>query len=326
MHDYSPPLPWQKQQWQLLYRAHQAQRLPHALLLVGQSGLGKLFFAEQFAKTLLCEQPLNELACQHCRSCHWVAAKTHPDLRIIRPENNTKGIKIEQIRVIIEQLNHTALSNYKISIINPAEYLLTAASNALLKSLEEPSDRSLFMLVTEHEQQVLPTIRSRCQHIRFPSPEKSMACAWLSQQLPHLNASVIDKYYYLSAGAPLQALTYAKNVYEQFYAGLLTALVRLLNKEMDPIQCAAIYVKSDKRELLDTLLNLVVELLKCQLVQGYIALEATLVNLAKALSSDFLLNYYDLLIELRRHLTKIALNTQFMCEDLFSRWALQAYH
>lgn len=72
--NYLAPLPWHTQQWQQLYRCHLAHRLPHALLLVGQTGLGKALFAANFAKTLLCKQPVNQFACQHCRDCVLVAA------------------------------------------------------------------------------------------------------------------------------------------------------------------------------------------------------------------------------------------------------------
>lgn len=319
--NYSAPLPWHTQPWQQLYRCHQERRLPHALLLVGQTGLGKALFAENFAKTLLCQQPVNQRACQQCRECLLVAASTHPDLCLIATEKTSQGIKIDQIRDVIEKLNHTSQAAYKIIIINPADSLLLAASHALLKSLEEPTERTLFILLTEKIERLLPTIRSRCQVIRFTPPEKSVATAWLAQQLP--KSTDIDKLYHLASGAPLLALTYAQQNYYLFYTDLLASLAQLLNQDMDPIHCAARYVKMDVQQLLSTLLNVVSELLKCQLLSGYTAIEAVISHLSTCLSTDFLLQYFDSLMLLRAHTAKITLNLPLMFEDLFSRWALQ---
>jgi DNA polymerase III subunit delta' len=321
MNNYSAPLPWQTKQWQQLYRCHQARRLPHALLLVGQSGLGKALFSANFAKTLLCKQPVNQIACQRCRNCVLVAAGTHPDLCWLVPEKSSQGIKIDQIRAVIEKLNHTSQAAYKIIVINPADSLLLAASHALLKSLEEPSERALFILLTEKIECLLPTIRSRCQVIRFTPPEKSLATAWLAQQLPE--STPVDKLYHLAAGAPLLALTYAQQNYYSFYIDLLTALAHLFDQELDPVRCAAGYIKTDAQQLLSTLLNVVSELLKCQLLSGYTAIEGALAHLATCLSTDFLLQYFDGLMVLQAHTAKITLNLHLMLEDLFSRWALQ---
>lgn len=321
MNNYSAPLPWHTQQWQQLYRCHLDGRLPHALLLVGQIGLGKALFAENFAKTLLCKQPVKQMACENCRDCILVAAGTHPDLCLLTAEKSSQGIKIDQIRAIIEKLNQTSQATYKIIVINPADSLLLAASHSLLKSLEEPSERTLFILLTEKIERLLPTIRSRCQVIRFATPEKSVATAWLAQQLPE--SAPLDKLYYLAAGAPLLALTYAQQNYHPFYKDLLTSLAQLLNQDLDPIDCAAAYVKTDAQQLLSTLLNVVSELLKCQLLNGYTIIEDTLAYLATCLPTDFLFGYFDGLMLLQAHSAKMTLNLPLMLEDLFSRWALQ---
>lgn len=327
MNNYLIPLPWQTKQWQQLYRCHQARRLPHALLLAGQRGLGKALFAANLAKTLLCQQPKCSpatsiaFACQQCRDCLLVAAGTHPDLCQLTTEKSKLGIKIDQIRAVIEKLNHTSLGPYKIIVINPADNLLTAASHALLKSLEEPSERTLFILLAEQVGSLLPTIRSRCQTIRFAIPEKSLAIAWLAQQLPE--STPVDKLYHLAAGAPLLALTYAQQNYYSFYTDLLTALMQLFDQKLDPVRCAARYLKTDVQQLLSALLSAVSELLKYQLLQGYGAIENTLVSLANTLSTEFLLYYFDELMVLQTHTAKITLNVQLMLEDLFSRWALQ---
>ncbi|MEN9916508.1 MAG: polymerase delta prime subunit [Pseudomonadota bacterium] len=315
------PLPWHISLWQQLYRRHQTGHLPHALLLTGQAGLGKALFASNFAKTLLCQQPVQQFACQACRDCVWVAAGTHPDLRVLAPEKPGQGIKIDQIRQVIEKLNHTSQATYKIIVINPADSLLLAASQALLKSLEEPSARTLFILVAEQLERLLPTIRSRCQILRLLPPEKNLAKSWLAQQLPESIA--LDKLYYLAAGAPLLAVSYAQQNYVAFYTDLLTALTQLLNHDLDPIQCAAHYLKTDAQQLLSTLFQIVSELLKCQLLSGYTVIEDAIPPLAMRMSTSFLLQYVDEIMKLQATTTKITLNLSLMLEDLFSRWALQ---
>lgn len=316
------PFPWQLKQWQQLYRDHQQHRLPHALLLAGQRGLGKALFAAQLAKTLLCKQAVNQFACQCCRDCLLVAADTHPDLCMLTTEKSSQGIKIDQVRTVIEKLNHTSSSPYKIIVINPADSMLLAASHALLKSLEEPSERTLFILLTEKIERLLPTIRSRCQVIRFTTPERSIATAWLAEQCL-ASATPIDKLYHLSAGAPLLAVTYAQQDYYAFYTEVLTSLAHLLDQALDPILCAARYAKTDTQQLLSTLLNVISELLKCQLLSGYKAVVAALAHLATCLSTDFLLRYFDSVMVLQDHSAKITLNLPLMLEDLFSRWALE---
>ncbi len=321
MTDYAIPLPWHTQQWQQLYRSHQEDRLPHALLLVGQRGLGKTLFATHFAKTLLCKRPKQSLACQVCRDCCLVAAGTHPDLSLLVAEKSSQGIRIDQVRDITDKVNHTTQATYKIIMINPADSLLLAASQALLKSLEEPSCRSLFILLTEKIECLLPTIRSRCQMIRFNPPKKSLTMAWLAQQLS--TSSCVDKLYHLASGSPLLAVSYAEQGYPLFYADLVRSLTQLFNQELSPIRCAAHYLKTDVQQLLSTVLAVLNELLKCQLLHGYTAIEDSMAHLAASLSTDFLLHYFDSVMALQAQTTKITLNLSLLLEDLFSRWALQ---
>lgn len=321
MNDYTIPLPWHTQQWQQLYRAHQEGRLPHAVLLVGQMGLGKALFATHFAKTLLCKRPKQSLACLACRDCVLVAAGTHPDLSFLVAEKSSQGIKIDQVRDITDKLSHTSQATYKIIVINPADSLLLAASQALLKNLEEPSCCSLFILLTEKIEGLLPTIRSRCQIIRFNPPKKSLAMAWLVKQLPA--SAHVDKLYHFSAGSPLLAVRYAEQGYPLFYTDLVRALAQLFNQELSPIRCAAHYLKTDTQQLLSTLLNVLNELLKCQLLHGYTAIEDSIAHLATCLSTDFLLQHFDKIMTLQAQTARITLNLSLILEDLFSRWALQ---
>ncbi len=164
--------PWQQNNWQYLIARHENNTLPHSLLLTGEAGSGKTNFALALAEFLLCEQPQGSIPCGQCRTCKFLTAGVHPDLKHVQPEDGSKVIKIEQIRAVIDMLAKTAHQNnsYQIVIIDPANLLNIASSNAILKTLEEPAGKVLLMLLTAHPAMLLPTIRSRCQKIAFYKP------------------------------------------------------------------------------------------------------------------------------------------------------------
>jgi len=143
------------------------------LLLCGPTGMGKGVFAQCLAEALLCETPLKTgeesgSACGHCKPCHLLQAKTHPDLLQIQPADVGKQISIDQIRHLIQFCVLTAhYGRYQIIIIKPAEAMNRNASNSLLKLLEEPPPKTLIMLVSHQPMALMATIRSRCYDIRL---------------------------------------------------------------------------------------------------------------------------------------------------------------
>lgn len=209
--------PWQENVWHHLMA--DKKRLPHALLLRGQTGIGKLDFAVTLSQALLCEQPDSQAqACGICPNCGWFEQDNHPDFRLISPEQasskddddspkSTKKktqIVIDQIRGLSEFLS---LSSHKsdglrIVVIHPAEGLNAAAANALLKMLEEPPPNVVFILVTHQAHKILPTIMSRCQKIDMPVPSTEGALSWM-RQAGIENAEVLLNY---AGGSPLIAI------------------------------------------------------------------------------------------------------------------------
>ncbi len=146
--------------------------LPHALLFNGAEGIGKRFFALQFAKDLLCEGDSNAESL--------IEVGTHPDLIFIAPDRGEKAsnkdaaISIEQIRALISNSQLRPFMARKIvAIIDDAHLMTQEASNALLKTLEEPSNFLLLILVTSKPQRLLDTIVSRCQVYNFGSLKQS---------------------------------------------------------------------------------------------------------------------------------------------------------
>jgi DNA polymerase-3 subunit delta' len=180
------PLPWQKDAWQRLQQARQQQRFPHALLITGVPGIGKLRFAEALSQSLLCLEPdpVTAYACGECRHCVLYQAGSHPDMNRIGLEEKSRLIKIDQIREWVAEQGKTAnLGEWKVSIVEPAEQMNIAAANAFLKFLEEPTAGTLLILVSSMPGSILPTVRSRCQHLSLPVPQKAEASVWLQQEL-----------------------------------------------------------------------------------------------------------------------------------------------
>lgn len=200
-------LPWQGQQWQHLISLQSDNRLPHALLLGGPSGIGKRQFALALAQYIMCERPVSGTACGECRQCGFNRAGTHPDLKLVAPEERGRQIRIDQVRDVVEFLGHTAQQGgYKVTIIRPAEAMNINAANALLKSLEEPAGNTLLILIADSPSLLLATIRSRCQIVTFPLPERERALAWLGTVLGADNQQQAETLLAEAQGQPLAAL------------------------------------------------------------------------------------------------------------------------
>ena len=239
---YVPGLPWHAATWDRLRPL--LARGSHAILLHGAAGIGKKSLAIDIARAVLCEAPAaDDRACSRCAGCLLAAAGNHPDLRIVvpdamaawrgvaadddesgssdaadaadsesSPEEGAKRtklsgqIRIPQVRALADFVQtSTHRGGRRVVVLAPAERLNTEAANALLKMLEEPPPASLFVLVTDAIDDLLPTVRSRCVLVRVGAPARTDALAWLNSQ----QVSLAEERLAAAGGAPMRAVALA---------------------------------------------------------------------------------------------------------------------
>ncbi|HVG71769.1 MAG TPA: DNA polymerase III subunit delta' [Vicinamibacterales bacterium] len=156
----------------LLSRAIAHETLPPSLLFAGPHGVGKRRTAVAVAETINCQAtldapPLPRDACGECASCRRIARGVHPDVLIVEP-GDLGSIKIEQVRDVVDRAGYRPFEGRRrVVIIDDADAMVDAAQNALLKTLEEPPQASIFILVSAMPDALLPTVLSRCQRLRF---------------------------------------------------------------------------------------------------------------------------------------------------------------
>ncbi len=211
------------------------RRLAHAYLFVGPRGVGKRRFAQQLAKSLLCESSSDPIdACGKCPACFQVESGTHPDLILVSRPDDKLELSIDVIREISSRLAlKPARGGTKIAIIDDADDMNDTAANAFLKTLEEPPSHSLLILVATDVETLLPTIVSRCQVVRFTALSTSDVVEILRHHgCDEGHAQRLAK---LSGGSPGQALALADDNLWEFRQQLAS---RLSQRPCNPIELA----------------------------------------------------------------------------------------
>ena len=149
---------------ELLNQIIRANNIAHSYMFIGKESIGKMLFAKEFAKAILCIN--DSKPCGKCKSCIEFESSNNPDFEIIEPDGNS--IKIEQIRELIKKVYEKPIvSNKKVYIINESNLMTKEAQNSLLKTLEEPPEYVTIILIASNENLFLPTIKSRCTKIMF---------------------------------------------------------------------------------------------------------------------------------------------------------------
>ncbi len=315
--------PWQQQEWQQLLVCKKSGQLPHAILIKGMEGLGKYHFAECLAELLLCQKSSTK-ACGECSACQLLKSNNHPDLIIIRSEEQNKAIKIDQIRDVVAELSNTAQQGgYRIVIIEHAELLNIAASNSLLKTLEEPAVNVIIILTSHHPAALAATIRSRCQIIAIKPPSFTKAQEWLKQQVPDADFGLA---LVLAENAPLKALNILQEDNLRLRQEFFQCLYALQNKKMSVIQVAEQYLVWDFRTLLLTFMRVVGDIIKIKLTVAENVVNQDqikeLIHLGAKTNLNKLFAYQAQLLGLHQNLIKnINFNQQLATENLTITWS-----
>jgi DNA polymerase-3 subunit delta' len=167
----------------LLTSAIRRDKVHHAYLFSGPAGIGRTTIALTFARALNCDRHDGD-ACEVCPSCHKILAGTHPDLQIVGQDRNEAEIKIADVRdKILRFVSYKVFEGrFRVILILGAERMNSSTANALLKTLEEPPPKTVFILTVANLNTLLPTIRSRCSKIRFSPVEEEKLAGFLEQR------------------------------------------------------------------------------------------------------------------------------------------------
>ena len=196
----------------------------HSYLFIGEEGIGKKMLAKEFAKAILCTSE-NNRPCNICKSCVEFNTNNNANFNLINEEGS--AIKIEQIRNMQVKIAEKPInSNYKVYLINDAELMTQEAQNCLLKTLEEPPEYIVIILITSNENKVLNTIKSRCMKLYFNNLDKNSVKKVLTEQfeMKDINDSFLD-----AAGGSIKKALLIKeksSEYEQ-----ITKLFDIIDKE-----------------------------------------------------------------------------------------------
>lgn len=328
MDDIQQYFPWLQASWLQLSNYINQNRIPQALLIIGSKGIGKQQLTSFFSQSLLCHAPQsNGIYCGECQSCLLFKAQTHPDYIYIEPEEPGKAIGIS----IIRQLTTTLVlkpqyEGYRIVVINPADSLNNASANAFLKYLEEPTERTLLILLTNKPNKLPATIRSRCQKLVIPPvSDNALLKTWCEH-----NGLLEDRNLLLnlSQGAPLLAKQFSESDLLKNRIEYFNHWARLSRSEGNFIAVAEQWSKLDSDEtrlLIVWIISWVVDIIKLaykvQSTDLYNPDIATnLQEIAVKLDLKSMYQYYDFLLLSHQRLDT-QLNKQLMFEEILIQWS-----
>lgn len=282
--------PWQQTVWDTL--TGRFPQLGHGLLFYGKKGCGKEAFAQQFLAWILCQhRHERNLPCGECGSCQWLKSDTHPNYVYISTDEENKKqnakIKIEKIRDLLPFVQQT-VDGWRVVVIEPAEALNIASSNALLKTLEEPGDRIVIILLADHYLKLPATIRSRLQHFALDRIDAEQATAYLQQHLPDLDVNKQQLLMNLSNQMPLQALQLAQAEWLEQRKDFLKDWYKLVTQKNMPMAIATKWNKA----LSFTDFSQMFEYLLCDLI--CVKLNQSIKNLDLSNALQHLAEQYDL--------------------------------
>ena len=241
--------PWHQKTWDKFSAARTRNHLPHALLVTGEEGIGKNQFAEKLVQSLLCHQPINNKPCEQCNGCKTFSAGSNPDFMEIKVAEDKKQIGVDQIRALSKFITLSrSFDSYRVILLHPVEAMNANAANSLLKSLEEPADNTVIILLATSLNQIIPTIKSRCQLLSLPKPSHQQAIDWLQINAPDLkNAKArLD----LSFGRPLIAIETNEADISQA-ADFAKDILQIVEERKSITEVAKVWEKAQHKDLID---------------------------------------------------------------------------
>jgi len=317
------PFPWQQGIWHGLAARLAEDRLPHALLFAGPEGLGKRYLADILASALLCEhRSADGLPCGECHACHLLASGNHPDYLHLRPEEDKRTIGVDQIRELATFFSLKSHSgDHKVVVLEPADVMTTAAANALLKTLEEPTPGSFLILCSDQPASLLATIRSRCQKQTFTPVPEAAALPWLEHQLRDRNKAQL--LFALSGGLPLKALALAEEGRLDSRAMVFNDIGALTAQRGDAVTIAGRWHQQGAAECLQWLHSLLLDVARIAAGSGDLLRNPDQKALLERLAAGMdLVSLHHLIEKLHQALiqAKGQVNPQLLLEELLVGW------
>lgn len=262
-----------QRQKDILRRAVSSDRLAHAYLFEGPEGVGKRLMSLALVRAIFCEK---QNGCGDCAPCRKVDHNNHPDLHLYEPDG--KQIKIEQIRELQRELSFRPLeARKKVCLIDQAEKMNPSAANALLKTLEEPTDNTLIILLSSRPESLLVTVRSRCQRLPFSRlPQKNIEDALQNHRdLDPRSAHVLAA---LAEGSFLRALGRDQDFYLERRREILKSVTALSPGSILPLLELSKSIAAEK-ELIPDILEVLQSFYRDLLVYQQGRPEESLINI-----------------------------------------------
>lgn len=246
-------VPWLVAPRRQLVSARREGRLPHGLLLHGPRGGGQWPLALWTAQLVLCESRDLEAPCGRCGSCTLFLAGNHPDFRQVTLEEKASFLKVDQVRELCTALAMRSYrGGFKVGLLEPADRMNINANNALLKTLEEPPEDTVLILVATRLDRLARTVISRCQRLRIVQPGGREALAWLQGQQSREDWPDLLS---MAAGAPLCALELAASGTGDLAKEMAGCIPPLRIAAFDPLGLADAWSKDRPGERLAWLEN-----------------------------------------------------------------------
>lgn len=326
-HEFSQDhlFPWHLSTWNNFKKARNNNHLPHAILLNGEEGIGKLKLAERMAKSLLCMNTTanSSDACNQCPSCKTYESAANPDYLQIGLLEEKKQISVDQIRSLSEFLNYSRSYNtYRVVIINPVERMNLNAANSLLKSLEEPTPNTIIILVTANHSSLLATIKSRCQLFSVNSPSKDETITWLEQnKSTEINQQLDAMALFNMVGAkPLNALSISQEDIDNktdFYKDIHS----VIKQSISISDIAKKWEKHDIETMINWQIQAIQSAIKISFDSNLVTVEegVSLLELSKHLDSDEKWHLYQSLIKQKQYI-HTSVNPLMFLENMIMLW------